>query len=67
MEGAAFFYACRMAEVDALQLRGISNYVGVRDRSTWKMGEAITAVNETLRLVLQPFVTAAPITQPPCT
>lgn len=62
MEGAAFFYACRMAEVDALQLRGISNYVGVRDRSAWKMTEAIGAINQALQRVLQPFITAAPST-----
>ncbi len=56
MEGAAFFYACIAAGVDALQLRAISNYVTPRDRSAWKIKAAITAVNTALQRVLTPFV-----------
>ena len=56
MEGAAFFYACLAAGVDALQLRGISNYVEPRNRAGWRMAEAIRAANEALRRVLGPFL-----------
>ncbi|WP_420460474.1 futalosine hydrolase [Neolewinella sp.] len=56
MEGAAFFYGCMAAGVDALQLRAISNYVTPRDRSAWKLEPAITAVNTALQRVLTPFI-----------
>jgi futalosine hydrolase len=56
MEGAAFFYACMQAGVEPLQLRAISNYVGVRDRESWEMGGAIARLNEELINVLTPFL-----------
>ena len=56
MEGAAFFYACIAAGVDALQLRAISNYATPRDRGTWQIDQAIAAVNTALQQVLTPFV-----------
>ncbi|CAH1000426.1 Futalosine hydrolase [Neolewinella maritima] len=56
MEGAAFFYACLEAGVDALQLRGISNYVEARDRSKWQLTPAIEAVNVAVQQVLTPFI-----------
>lgn len=57
MEGAAFFYACMQAGVEPLQLRAISNYVEARNRDAWRMGEAITNLNEALQKVLGPFLT----------
>jgi futalosine hydrolase len=48
MEGAALHYCCLMVSVPFLQLRAISNYVGERDKSNWKMKEAIQALNQTL-------------------
>ena len=48
MEGAAFFYACALEEVPYLQIRAISNRVEARDRSAWKVEEALQALNHTL-------------------
>lgn len=48
MEGAALHYACGRLGVAYIQLRAISNYVTRRDRSAWKMGEAIAALNKQL-------------------
>lgn len=44
MEGAAVFYACGMLEIPCLQIRAISNYVEPRDRSNWKIAEAMQAL-----------------------
>lgn len=48
MEGAAFIWACNQQKVKCLQLRAVSNYVEKRDRSKWKIGEAITSLTEGL-------------------
>lgn len=48
MEGAAFFYACLLAEVPFLQLRAISNAVEPRDKSRWNLPLAIRNLNKTL-------------------
>lgn len=48
MEGAAFHYACLLEKVPFLQLRSISNYVEVRDKSKWKIQLAIKELNDTL-------------------
>ncbi len=44
MEGAAFMYACLLAEVPFMQIRGVSNRVEPRNRANWKIPEAIEAV-----------------------
>ena len=41
MEGAAFMYACLLAEVPFAQVRAVSNRVERRNREAWRMGEAI--------------------------
>ncbi len=46
MEGAAFFYACLLAEVPFMQIRGISNLVEPRNRANWQITEAIDAVTK---------------------
>lgn len=46
MEGAAFFYACRMMDVPCIQLRAISNYVEKRNKAAWKIKEAIHQLSE---------------------
>ena len=56
MEGGAFFYACMSAGVECLQLRSISNYVGVRDRNGWEIAGAIRSLDGALRKVLGPFL-----------
>lgn len=48
MEGAAFAYACKMMQVDYLQLRSASNYVEVRNRDNWNIELAIQNVNAEL-------------------
>jgi futalosine hydrolase len=52
MEGAAFHYACLKEKVPFIQLRGISNRVGERRKSEWKIKEAVGNLNShLLRLV----------------
>jgi len=48
MEGAAFHYVCLMENVAFAQVRGISNYVTPRDKSQWKMKDAIINLNNWL-------------------
>lgn len=54
MEGAAFHFACREYKQPFLQLRAISNAVGERDKTKWKIKEAIENLNrELLRIIGQ--------------
>ena len=55
MEGAAFFYVCLREKVKFLQLRGISNRVGERDRAKWKVAEALESVSN---LIMPPNFTS---------
>lgn len=48
MEGAALHYICRQTNTPFLQIRSISNYVGERDKSKWKIKESIETLNTTL-------------------
>lgn len=48
MEGAALHYVCLHQQVPFLQIRGISNKVGIRDKTQWKMKEAIHNLNQAL-------------------
>lgn len=48
MEGAALHYVCLHENIPFIQLRSISNEVGVRDKSKWKMKEAIANLNDAL-------------------
>ncbi len=52
MEGAAFFYVCKNENVKFLQLRGISNWVGERDKAKWKMAEAMESVGNVLEKIV---------------
>jgi futalosine hydrolase len=52
MEGAAFHYVCLQEKIPFVQLRAISNYVGERNKSKWKMKEAIINLNEELTFLL---------------
>lgn len=45
MEGAATFYAAQQANIPAIQVRAISNYVEPRDRNRWKIELAIDNLN----------------------
>jgi futalosine hydrolase len=44
MEGSAFHYVCLMKNIPFVQIRGISNMVGERDKSKWKIKEAIDSI-----------------------
>lgn len=48
MEGAAFHYVCLQKKIPFLQLRSITNYIGERDKTKWKIPEAISNLNEQL-------------------
>jgi len=52
MEGAAFFYACKIARIPCLQIRAISNYVERRNKASWDISLAIQSLNtEILKLI----------------
>jgi futalosine hydrolase len=44
MEGAAFMYACLMYDIPFAQVRAVSNVVERRNRSAWRISEAIDAL-----------------------
>jgi futalosine hydrolase len=48
MEGAALHYVCMQKNIPFLQIRGISNKVGERDKSKWNFKEAIQSSNQLL-------------------
>ena len=48
MEGAAFHYVCLQENIPFVQIRAISNYAEARNRDSWKMKEAISALNDWL-------------------
>ena len=54
MEGAALHFVCLHENIPFLQVRGISNYVGERDKSKWKMKEAIQNLNKEMKRFLGP-------------
>ncbi len=53
MEGAALHYICLREKIPFIQLRSISNYVGERNKSNWKIKEAISNLNEALMKLCQ--------------
>ena len=48
MEGAALHYVCYHQQINYIQLRSISNIVGIRDKNQWCMEKAIHHLNEAL-------------------
>ena len=48
MEGAAFHFVCLQQNILFLQIRGVSNKVGVRDKTKWKIIDAIANLNREL-------------------
>ena len=52
MEGAALHYVCLQEQIPFLQLRAVSNLVGERDKSKWKMKEAVLELNSTLKNIV---------------
>ncbi len=53
MEGAALHYVCLMEKIPFLQIRAISNRLGERDKTQWKLKDAITNLNDTLVHLIQ--------------
>jgi futalosine hydrolase len=52
MEGAGVAHVARRMDYPILELRGISNLVGPRDRSSWKIGPALLACKTALEQAL---------------
>lgn len=52
MEGAALHYVCLQENIPFMQLRSISNYIGERDKTKWKMKDAIDNLNTALLAVI---------------
>jgi len=48
MEGAAFFYVCKMLNVKCVQIRSISNYVKERENANWNITLAVNNLNDKL-------------------
>ena len=48
MEGAAWALVCARFGLPLLQARGVSNRVGLRDRSSWRIKEALEGLGELL-------------------
>jgi len=48
MEGAALHYVCLQKGIPFIQIRSISNYVEARDKSKWKIKEALKTLNDYL-------------------
>ena len=53
MEGAALHYVCLMEKVPFLQIRAISNITGDRDKTRWKLKEALKSLHEELVVMIQ--------------
>ena len=53
MEGAGVAHAALLADIPVAEVRGISNVVGPRDRSAWRIGEALAALDVGLKAVLE--------------
>ncbi|WP_309570678.1 futalosine hydrolase [Deinococcus sp.] len=52
MEGAGIAHAALLAGVPVVEVRGVSNSVGPRDRAAWRMGGALTAARRGIEAVL---------------
>jgi futalosine hydrolase len=52
MEGAALHYSCLMHDIPFLQLRGVSNHIGERNKTNWQLKKTIANLNrELIRLI----------------
>ena len=53
MEGAAFHFVCLQEKIPFIQVRTVSNEMGERDKSKWKLQESIKNLNHDLISILQ--------------
>lgn len=58
MEGAAFHFVCLQEGVRFLQLRSISNFVGERIKTNWKIKESIENLNQHLSSIVLQLATS---------
>lgn len=56
MEGAGFFYACRIMDVHMHQFRAVSNYVEPRNKDNWQIEKAIDNLNAYLIQLLTRYI-----------
>ena len=56
MEGAAFHFVCLQKSVPFLQVRSISNKVGIRDKSKWNIPVALKNLSIELITILDDLV-----------
>ena len=52
MEGAALHFVALQQNIPFIQIRSISNWVGERDKSNWKIKEAISNLNNELKKII---------------
>ncbi len=55
MEGAGVAHAALKNGIPSFEIRGISNFVGARDRSSWRIGAALKALQQSLELGWKTF------------
>lgn len=60
MEGAALFYAAHTHNVPFTALRAISDMVGPRDKSSWRIPEAVRALDASLEPLVSELYGVAP-------
>jgi len=53
MEGFGVLRACELAGIPAVEIRAISNDLGEGDRSRWRIGRALEALDEALPGLLE--------------
>jgi futalosine hydrolase len=53
MEGGALHYVCLQENIPFLQIRSVSNEVGVRDKTKWDIPTAVRRLNEKLMGLLE--------------
>lgn len=53
MEGAAMHFVCLQENIPFLQVRSISNKVGIRDKKEWKIKEAIENLGLNLAVIIE--------------
>ncbi|MEY2917922.1 MAG: futalosine hydrolase [Bacteroidota bacterium] len=56
MEGAALHYVCLQENIPFVQIRSVSNYVGERDKTKWKIKEAIENLNTELSILIKQLI-----------
>jgi futalosine hydrolase len=59
MEGGALHFVCLQENIPFIQLRAISNDVGVRDKTKWDIRSAIASLNTRLTVFLEKLNTTA--------